>query len=157
MSGDASLLHATIVEIDHRGVLIRGPSGSGKTALAVELLFRSRASNIASALVADDYAFLSRDEQDGGLVASVPDRIAGQVELRGFGVVHVGDARWTPRTHLVLSVALVSPNDADRVADPDRRARFLDVDLPEMALFERQPFSAAHAVFGWLGLAQRVI
>lgn len=157
MNDGASLQHASIVQIDHRGILIRGPSGSGKTALASELLFRARMAGIQSALVADDYAFLSRDGESGELAAAVPERIAGLIELRGFGVVPVGDDRWTPRTRLVLAVALVQPVDAERVADPGRFARLLDHDLPELALAERQPVSAAHAVFAWLGLAPRLL
>ena len=157
MSGDPTLQHASIVEIDRRGILIRGPSGSGKTALAVELLSRARAANVSSALVADDYAFLSRDADTGGLVASVPDGIAGLVELRGFGVVRVGEDRWTPRTRLILSVELVPAGETERVADPDRRASFLDRDLPELALAEHRPVAAAWAVFGWLDLAPRLL
>jgi HPr kinase/phosphorylase len=153
----ATLEHATVVEIDHRGVLILGHSGAGKTVLALELLSRCRAGDIASALVADDYVYLSREEQSGALRATAPEPIAGRIELRGFGIVRVGDARWKPHTELALAVALVPPGKAERVADPDRRACFEGFALPELACPERQPLSAAYAVLGWLGLAQRVI
>ena len=155
--GAGSLEHATVVEIDHRGVLIRGPSGSGKTALAIELLSRCRACDIASALIADDYAFVARNETTGDLVASVPDRIRGLIEFRGLGIVNVGHARWKPDTRLVLSVFLSPPDEADRVADPDRGAIFDGVALPELALLERSPVSCAYAVLGWLGLSERAL
>jgi HPr kinase/phosphorylase len=157
MSGNGALEHATIVEIDHRGVLIRGPSGSGKTTLGIELLSRCRACDIPSALVADDYAFLSRDEETGALVAEVPERIAGLIELRGFGISSVGPDRYVPKTALVLTVTLMPEADAERVTDSARRAIFQGVGLPELTLPERAPISAAFAVLGWLGLSERVI
>lgn len=157
MSDDNSLEHATVVEIDRRGVLIRGPSGSGKTSLAIELLFRCRACDIASTLVADDYVFLATDNESGELVATAPERIAGLIELRGFGVTRVGEARHKPQTRLALAVSLVPAAEAERVADPDRRARFEGVSVPELVLSERQPVSAAYAVLGWLGLSQRLL
>ncbi|QKV19802.1 HPr kinase/phosphorylase [Oricola thermophila] len=157
MTGGGTLEHGTVVEIDGRGVLVRGPSGSGKTALAVELLSRSRACGIPSALVADDYAFLSRDGESEAVIAEVPDRIAGLIELRGCGVVPVGPARHVPRTRLVLSVALVPPEEAERVADPSRRAVICGAELPELALPAGAAVSAAFAVFGWLGLSERII
>ncbi|MAS06944.1 MAG: serine kinase [Ahrensia sp.] len=153
----ATLEHATVVEIDRRGVLVRGQSGSGKTLLALELLSRCRAAGIASALVADDYVYLSHHEASGSLRASVPDGIEGRVELRGFGIAALGDTRWKPQTDVALVVSLVPPARAERVADPERRAVFEGVALPELACPERQPLSAAYAVFGWLGLAPRLI
>lgn len=154
---NGALEHATVVEIDHRGVLIRGPSGSGKTALGIELLSRCRACGIPSALVADDYACISRDEKAGGLVAEVPGQIAGLIELRGFGVSPVGADRHVPRTALVLAVSLVPEEDAERVADPARCASFQGIDLPELALPVRSPVSSTLAVLGWLGLADKMI
>lgn len=153
----ATLEHATVVEIDHRGVLVRGHSGSGKTLLALELLSRCRAADIASALVADDYVYLSHQKDTGSLRASVPDGIEGRMELRGFGIAALGDARWKPHTDLTLVVSLVPPAKAERVADPERCAVFEGIALPELACPERQPLSAAYAVLGWLGLAPRLI
>lgn len=155
--GDAILQHANVVEIDGRGILIRGPSGSGKTALAIELLTRSRACGITSALVADDYVMLSRDRETGALAAEAPERIAGLIELRGFGIVAVAPERRKRRTTPVLAVVLVPPAEEERVADPARRATFAGVDLPELALRAGSPVSCAHAVFGWLGLSGRIL
>ncbi|MFZ2102123.1 MAG: HPr kinase/phosphorylase [Oricola sp.] len=155
-AGGSTLEHATVVEIDRRGVLIRGPSGSGKTALAIELLFRCRACDIESALVADDYVYLAGGEETGTLVASAPERTAGLIEFRGFGIVKAGYARHKPKTRVGLSVLLAAPADCDRVADPGRRAVFFGVALPELALPEREPISNAYAVLGCLGLSERV-
>ena len=106
-----------------------------------------------SARISTTYLSLPEDVEPG-------DRIlvsAGLIELRGFGVARVGEARHKPQTRLALAVSLVPAAEAERVADPDRGARFEGVSVPELALFERQPVSAAYAVLGWLGLSQRLL
>ena len=119
----ATLEHATVVEIDHRGVLVRGHSGSGKTLLALELLSRCRAANIASALVADDYVYLSHGEASGSLRAAVPEGIEGRVELRGFGIATLAETRWKPQIDLALVVSLVPPAKAASPATRLTRSR----------------------------------
>ena len=152
-----SLEHVTVLEIDGRGVLIHGASGSGKTSLAVELLYRCANCSIESALVADDYAFVVRPPDAAFLMASVPERTAGLIELRGFGVVEIPSSRYKPETRLVLAVYLGTVDEAERVADPDRQLHFHGVGLPELALLARSPVTAACAVLGWLGLSAGLI
>ena len=81
-SGEAATVHASAVRFHDKGVLIRGASGSGKSSLVLALLTcdpdRAR-------LVADDRVVLTA--KGGQLVASVPDRLAGLLEVRGLGVV----------------------------------------------------------------------
>jgi HPr kinase/phosphorylase len=81
MSGQDTV-HASVVALDQRGVLIRGASGSGKSSLLLSLLDGSPA---AARLVADDRACLVADGER--LLASVPEAIAGQMEIRGVGIV----------------------------------------------------------------------
>jgi len=76
---EPATLHATTVAIDGRGVLIEGPSGSGKSDLALRLIDRG------ALLVADDRTVVTRAGTD--LIADVPDRIAGLIEVRGLGLV----------------------------------------------------------------------
>ena len=75
----ALTIHATCVAIDGRAVLLIGPSGSGKSDLALRLIDRG------AMLVADDRTILA--PVDGRLEASVPATIAGQIEVRGVGIV----------------------------------------------------------------------
>ena len=73
-------VHASVARVGDRGVLIRGRSGSGKSSLLLALL-----SPGDSTLVADDRTHLSAE--GGCLIASAPEAIAGQMEVRGVGIV----------------------------------------------------------------------
>jgi serine kinase of HPr protein (carbohydrate metabolism regulator) len=72
-------IHAGCVAIGGRGVLIAGRSGSGKSDLAWRLIDRG------AELVSDDYTRIER--QGGRLIARAPAAIAGQIELRGVGII----------------------------------------------------------------------
>lgn len=72
-------VHATAVAIGGRAVLLMGPSGSGKSDLALRLIDRG------AALISDDYTVLT--PTGGVLLAAPPGTIAGQMEVRGIGIV----------------------------------------------------------------------
>ena len=78
--------HASCVAIAGHAILIEGRSGSGKSDLALRLIDRG------AVLVSDDYTVVRR--RNGQLFASPPANIAGQIEVRGVGIVamtHVED------------------------------------------------------------------
>jgi serine kinase of HPr protein (carbohydrate metabolism regulator) len=79
-------IHGTAIELDGCGVLIRGPSGAGKSLLALALLDRWEGRKLSATLVADDRVLVSDD--GNGLHLAVPTIIAGQIELRGRGIVN---------------------------------------------------------------------
>lgn len=72
-------IHATAVAIGGRAVLLTGASGAGKSDLALRLIDRG------AVLVADDQVELNA--RGGRLLASSPTTIAGQIEVRGVGIV----------------------------------------------------------------------
>lgn len=80
MTSPDSLLHASCVAVDGRGLLILGPSGSGKSTLALALIA------LGADLVADDQTALS--VEDGALIARCPDPLLGIIEARGIGLLH---------------------------------------------------------------------
>jgi serine kinase of HPr protein (carbohydrate metabolism regulator) len=73
-------VHASVALVGGQGVLIRGKSGAGKSSLLLALIGSSGAT-----LVADDRAHLAAS--GGRLIATVPDAIRGQMEIRGVGIV----------------------------------------------------------------------
>jgi len=62
-----------------RAVVILGASGSGKSSLAVELIGQG------AALISDDQTILTRSGDD--VLASCPDVIQGQIEVRHLGLL----------------------------------------------------------------------
>ncbi|MFC6758724.1 HPr kinase/phosphorylase [Sulfitobacter porphyrae] len=86
--------------------MIIGPSGAGKSALALQLIA------LGATLVADDRTRVSR--RGDGVVADVPESIAGMIEARGLGILRVPGAGPTP---LALVVDL-SRAEQDRLPLP---------------------------------------
>lgn len=116
------LVHATSVEIGGHAVLIRGPSGGGKSDLALRLI------DGGATLVADDQTAVTMD--GGRLFVSVPETIAGLLEVRGLGIVRVAHRARAP---LALVVDLVQAKDVDRLPEPSS-AQLLGLMVPRVAL-----------------------
>ncbi|MBC8158814.1 MAG: HPr kinase/phosphatase C-terminal domain-containing protein [Alphaproteobacteria bacterium] len=100
-------VHATCVEIDGVGVLIRGDSGSGKSDLSLRLI------DAGAHLVADDRVDLRRVGK--GISASAPQEIAGMLEVRGVGITKT---QFTASAAVGLVVELVSPDVIERLPEP---------------------------------------
>lgn len=79
MEADKDTIHASVVALDGRGLLILGPSGAGKSALALQMMAWG------ARLVADDRVRLA--VVDGALWASAPPRLSGLIEARGVGIL----------------------------------------------------------------------
>ena len=124
-------IHATAVEIDGAGVIIRGPAGSGKSDLALRLI------DNGAMLVADDRTDL--EVEDGRLFASAPETLAGLLEVRGLGIVEL-----TPiaRTAVTLVVDLV-PSDRIERLPASAKAEILGITLPSIRL---APFETSAAI-----------
>jgi len=116
-------VHATAVLVGANGVLIRGESGSGKSLLALALIDRG------ARLVGDDRLMLSACH--GRLLATAPATIAGQIELRGRGVVPVPHER---AGVMRLVADIVGEEELDRMPE----AHQLSTTLLGIAL-RRQP------------------
>lgn len=71
--------HASCVEFEGIGILVRGPAGAGKSDLSLRLI------DAGATLVADDRVVL--EARDGRLMARAPEGLAGLLEIRGLGIV----------------------------------------------------------------------
>ncbi len=136
--------HACALEINQIGILILGPSGSGKTSLMMGLLERAKLENHENFLISDDQTILSSNKQT--LEASVPQTIAGLVEIRGYGIIpHKNKAK----TNLKLVVDLVEDEAIERM--PEKH--FFDYEettLPLLKVPKRHEAQAVRIVFAWL-------
>jgi HPr kinase/phosphorylase len=121
-------VYGTSVALGGDGVLLRGPSGSGKSDLALRLI------EAGARLVADDQTELRR--LGDALVMTAPDNIAGQIEVRGVGIISVPAAA---SATLRLVIDLVAPEEVERLPEPERCV-LLGLSLPLLRL---APFEAS--------------
>ncbi len=99
-------INGTCVSIGNTGVLIRGRSGAGKSDLALRLIDRG------AALVSDDYCEI--EKKDGAIILSPPATIAGQIEVRGLGIVRT---EYRSHVRLDLVVDLASETGIERLPE----------------------------------------
>lgn len=119
-------VHASAVRFAGRGILIRGASGSGKSALALHLL----AADPHARLVADDRVALA--VEGGRVLASVPEALAGLIEVRGQGIIRRPHTSPAP---LDLIVDLRPLADCPRLPEPaEERVAIGGVALPRLIL-----------------------
>lgn len=88
-----TVLHATSVVLNGRGLLICGASGSGKSGLALDLMSRG------AQLVSDDRTVVTRRGEAARLTA--PEAIRGMIEARGLGLLNA-----VPAAHAELAAIL---------------------------------------------------
>lgn len=119
-------IHATAVAIGGRTILLSGPSGAGKSDLGLRLIDRG------ARLVSDDYTLLRR--QGSALLASPPTTIAGQMEVRGIGLVAMGHDSDVPVALIVELTGAVERMPAD----PERRT-IMGVPIPVARLSPLEP------------------
>ena len=121
-------LHGTSVALGGDGVLLRGPSGCGKSDLALRLI------DGGARLIADDQTELRLSGHD--VIASPPATIAGQLEVRGVGILRLPFASRVP---LRLVVDLVPPETVERMPEEAHR-ELLGRPIPCLSL---APFEAS--------------
>jgi serine kinase of HPr protein (carbohydrate metabolism regulator) len=124
------MIHGTAISINGHGVLILGESGSGKSDLALRLIDRG------AILISDDVVFL--ETTDKAPLLSVAPNIAGKIEVRGVGIVHVA---FIPAAPLRLVVEFV--DTPDRMPDDVAHTSIGDYVVPVSKL---NPFEQSSAI-----------
>lgn len=121
-------VHGTAIALQGEGILLRGPSGAGKSDFALRLIDQG------ARLVADDQTELRRVGE--GITMSAPATIAGQIEVRGLGIVALPNLASAP---LRLVVDLMLSEEIERMPLP-RECSYLGCAVPLIAL---APFEAS--------------
>jgi len=120
-------LHASCVVVGEAGILIRGPSGSGKSLLARDLILEGEAARRFARLVGDDRVRVAA--LGGRLVATAVPAIAGNIEVRGFGLLTVP----YERSAIIRLVIDCLVEEGPRLPLPSDRAIYLEgIPLPRI-------------------------
>jgi len=138
-------VHGTSVALGGDGVLLRGPSGCGKSDLALRLI------DGGGRLIADDQTELRLS--GSGVIASSPATIAGQLEVRGIGILRVP---FVSRVPLRLVVDLVPPERVERMPE-DERAEFMGRSVRRLALAAFEASTPAKIRFALRALVESVL
>jgi HPr kinase/phosphorylase len=137
-------IHASIVLVGARAVLIRGPSGSGKSRLALALLQAAERGALRFArLVADDRAHV--EAVHGRLVVRPAAALAGLIEVRGLGI------RQVPYEPLAAIGVVIDIGEANAERMPDVAAGEIQIEgvmLPRLAVAPST--DPLPAVLAWL-------
>ena len=121
-------LHATCVELNGAGILLRGPSGGGKSDLALRLL------DAGSLLVADDRVDVKA--VDGALFAGPPETLSGLIEARGLGILEMS---YRAETRIAVIIDMVPEADIARLPEAET-AIVCEIHVP---LFRIDPFTVS--------------
>ncbi|WP_053998238.1 HPr kinase/phosphorylase [Ahrensia marina] len=147
MTGLPKNIHASLIEIEAKGVLIMGPSGSGKTSLMLHLYRRCRAADLSAHIISDDQTLL--EEEQGQLIGYVPPALRGKIEIRGFGIVEREQVFHS--AEIVLCIQLGEEKDVVRYWDAQYE-KIGDYELKKLHLSTANLDAAANAVFAALDI-----
>jgi serine kinase of HPr protein (carbohydrate metabolism regulator) len=142
----AANIHATVVLLEDRGVLIRGASGSGKTTLALALSAHLAGIGRFARFVGDDQVLLS--PVNGRLLARAPEPIRGLVEVYGIGPCPI---RHEDAGLVDLVVDLVKPDEALRYQEASEDT-LQGCKLPRLFLPARNARACCTVILAWLRL-----
>ena len=125
-----STIHASVVLVGARAVLIRGPSGAGKSSLALALLELEQTGQLGFArLVADDRALI--EPMHARLLARPAPELAGLIEVRGLGIKRVP---FEPVAVIGLVVDLAAADGGRMPESTSREVQIAQVRLPRLAV-----------------------
>ncbi len=125
-------VHATLMNVYGKGVLIMGDSGMGKSELALELIKRGHV------LVADDRVITSRIHNQ--IKGKSPQILEGVLEVRGIGIINVmqmfGASAILDEIEIDVVIYLEhwdKTKDYDRIGDVDLQfTNILGIEIPQL-------------------------
>lgn len=127
MSNETTL-HATLIALNGKGVLLTGKSGSGKSDLALKLI-----ADKGAMLVADDVVVV--EKKYGKIYGKAPQNISGKMEIRGIGIV---EYPYLDSAEIVLEISLV--DDITKIERlPEKRTDcILGLEIEQIDLYAKE-------------------
>ncbi len=123
-----NIVHATLVDIEGHGVLLRGKSSSGKSDLALRLIANKKA-----VLVADDIVVLS--VKNNILTGSCHCNIKGLLEVRGIGIIKYP---FIEQTSVELIVHLTDNLEQVERMPKKQYENILGLEIPQIDLYAKE-------------------
>ena len=120
--------HATLIEVNRKGVLLCGKSGAGKSDLAFRLI-----ENFKAHLVADDIVMIY--DLNGEAYGEAPENLQGLLEVRGVGIAQYPYLK-SQKIDLVVDLT-DKPEEIERLPDT-QKIRFLDYELLYLKLCAKE-------------------
>jgi HPr kinase/phosphorylase len=128
-----NLIHASLVQFNGIGILMRGQSGSGKSQLCLQLI------DLGAKLVADDQVVL--EVVNHKLIGLAPIALRGKLEIRGLGIV---ETPFLEQTEIKLVVDLMPIAQIDRMPEVQELAvEILNQKLPKFCMDGQTPAAIA--------------
>jgi len=128
----------TGITFDGYGILLRGQSGAGKSLLALDLMDRADTMGLESFLISDDRVLLH--VEDDAVICTSPPQIAGQIELRGCGVIERPTVDET-KVHLVIDLV----GELDRMPENEEfETEIMGVKVPRCPVPIRSLIDSVH-------------
>ena len=118
-------IHATLVNLYGKGILITGRSGSGKSDLALRLIVEKNAK-----LVADDQVILN--QENGFLYGKSPNNISGKIEVRGVGICEFD---YLEKSKIDICIELIEDRDSLERMPEDEFINFLGISITKLKIY----------------------
>lgn len=118
-------IHATLITLNEKGILITGKSGTGKSDVALRMIMEKNAT-----LIADDR--VNVECIDGRLYGSAPQKTTGLLEVRNIGIVQFD---FKNKCEIVLCVELCTDRKELERLPNDEYVDFLGVSLTKLKLY----------------------
>ncbi len=122
-------VHATLVVVHGTGTLITGSSGVGKSECALDLIVRGWQ------FISDDIVEIKKVRAH--LLGSAPETVKHLMEIRGIGIVSIGDlfgGTSVMENHFIDMVVNIEPwkkgKEYDRLGFESKTMKILEVELP---------------------------
>ncbi len=125
---NSKILHASLVVLDGKGILITGKSGCGKSDLAFRLIEEKKA-----ILVADDVVRVF--QKNGILYGECSEKLAGLLEIRGVGI-----AKYNYLKSSAIRLVVNLKNDVSEIErlPIDKQNVILGVEIPAIDLYAKE-------------------